>query len=170
MANVTKAQFINDLNAYLQAYANAKKNANSTDVSRSGNEITLTNYPAVSTGELSTVTVSGPDLQAALEEFTKQFSRVRLTKFYKNQYGTNVFKYSRFARINNTLPDGTRSQPSASTYNNIQPLEDINLTRYHTILSSLQTTLNINANNLYKNYYYCHSSCHSSCHASRGRR
>lgn len=170
MANVTKAQFINDLNAYLQSYANAKKNANSTDVSISANEITLSDYQAVNTSELSLTNISGTQLQSVLEEFTKQFSRVRSVNFYKNEYGTYVYKYARFARINNTLPDSTRSIPAASTYNNIQPLEDISLSKYQAILNSLQATLNINSNTLYKNYYYCHSSCHSSCHGSRGRR
>lgn len=173
MANITKVQFVNDVNAVLQVLSNNQKDATNTDVSRSNNEITTLNFPAVTVGELPSSNVSSSELQAMLENFTQQFAQVRTARFYLNINGTYSYQYTRYARISTSaIPhvDTTYTSPVPATFDNIQPLHDIDLIKYQNILSTLQSTLNTNYGQVYKNYYYCHSSCHSSCHASRGRR
>jgi len=173
MASITKVQFVNDVNATLLVASNNKKNANSTDVARSANRITLNNFTAVTTASLPSSNISGPQLQAMLENFTRTYAQVRTVRFYKNINGSNVYQYARFARIiapGSPNVDSSYAAPSASTFNNIQPLNNVDLSNYQSILSTLNGTLAGNAGNLYANYYYCHSSCHSNCHASRGRR
>jgi len=173
MAVITKTQFVNDVNATLRVYSNNKKNATSTDVTRSGGKITTSNFGSVTTAELPSVNVSGGELQDMLEDFTQEFAQVRTVKFRKNINGTYTYQYSRFARIvspGSPEPNNTYIPPSASTFNNIQPLNDVDLIKYQNILGVLQGTLGTNASTHHANYNYCHSSCHSNCHASRGRR
>ena len=173
MASVTKVQFVNDVNATLRVYSNNKKNATSTDVTRSGSKITTTNFVAVTTGELPSANISGGELQSMLESFTQEFALVRRVRFLKNINGVFTYQYSRFARIvtpGSPEPNDTYIPPAASTFNNIQPLNDVDLIKYQNILAVLQGTLATNASTLHANYNYCHSSCHSNCHASRGRR
>ena len=173
MASITKTQFVNDINAVLRTLSNAKKNATATDVTISAGTITLNDFNSVVVGDLPSNNVSSSDLQTMLENYTREFSQVRTVRFLKNINGVYTYQYSRFARIVDSgvpLLDDSYIQPNVTVYDDIQPLEDIDLVKYQNILTVLSGTLNVNFSDAYTDKFFCHSSCHSNCHSSRGRR
>jgi len=180
MATITKAQYVNDLNAYLQPLPNASKNADATDVSRAAGAISTANLPASTDTLLVGPEVKGAEVEAYLKEFSKFYSRVRQCDFSLrvqsfNVWGTVFFdgtsyQYTRRCYVDSGLSDATRNLAPAATFNTVQPLEEISLSQYRNILTTLQGTLNSNFTKFYIDFVYCHSNCYANQNTQRVRR
>jgi len=168
--NVTRQQIINEIASLLRDYSHSLNTADGTDVSRSGGNITTSNANIPSVSELAASNISnisGPAIETVLTNWMVTYSRVRRVDFTQTGCGVN---YTKYARVNHSGADGTRLVPPSSTYDTLDPNDDIDDGTWATVLNNLRTYISANQTHYYTTYAYCHCSCHSSCHASRGRR
>ena len=148
----------------LPAFANAKNNFDSTDMSRVG-AVYGTDIPAL--------------VQADWASDAHKFDAVALTDYL--QLMTNTYSQLRYYTIclsgggcynrtgyragfsGNTVLSVGETAPFAQGQTN-------QFSKYSAVLPQIQARINANVAIGGGTLTYCHSSCHSSCHCSRGRR
>lgn len=185
MANITKQYFVDTINDRIAAYSNGFPTADSTDVTRSGNKLTLSNTSNASTSSLPGNDIDASDLVALVKLNTKVASRIRTVAFELTIYYVlegnlgapftctpeSYNKIGRFDISAEPTIDDSYIDPVSTLFDQVQDGLDLSLSNYDTMIENMRPTVLTHSGILWgTTYNYCHCNCHDNCHASRGRR
>ena len=189
MPNVTKSTYVNNINTLRVVAASTPTALSGTDIARASAAGIYITHPSnipgnASTASLTDAVVTGDQITNLLVQYTTLWTRSRRVLFnrlYSNDGiilpdlndgpgGKTPYSYLRYAYVQSPTPSYTGPHTTNSLFNPLDTGNDIDLSTWNSIISTMNAHVNNYKNITQHTINYCHDSCHSSCHVSRGRR